>query len=190
MKRQTIWAVGCVAAAMLGCGSRDKSKVLATVGSEKVTEQVLEQHIRVLAPTEAEAKAFLAPERKAERDQFVDRLVQIKTMAAFGKLEGLEKDPKARILVEQAVAQTYMQLLLERRMAGLNQNPTEAQLKTDYDALVAQAKGADKTAVIPPFENPQVKDQLTQRWKQKLAKTIQDGLIKEMESKIKVVKAK
>lgn len=188
MNRQMLWVVGCVAAVTLGCGSKDKSKVLATVGSEKLTEQVLEQHIRVLAPTEKEAKEFLSPERKAEREQFVDRLVQLKTMAAFGKLEGLEKDPKAKILVEQAVAQTYMQLLMERRLAGLT--PTEAQLKADYDAVVAQAKEGDKTAVIPPFETPMVKEQLTQRWKQKQSQVIQAALIKEMETKVKVVRAK
>ncbi len=185
MKRQMLWAMVCVAAVTLGCGSKDKSKVLATVGSEKLTEQVLEQHIRVLAPTDAEAKAFMAPERKAERDQFVDRLVQIKTMTAFGKMEGLEKDPKVKILIEQAVAQTYMQTLMERRMAGLK--PTEEQLKKDYDELAAQAKSGDKTAVLPPFE--QVKEQLAQRWKQQQGQTIQANLIKEMETKVKVVKA-
>ncbi len=185
MKLLTTSGLVCILAATLACGPKDHTKVLATVGSEKITEKVLEDQVRLLAPTAEDAKLFLSDERKAEREQFLDRIVQIKSIVAYGKLEGLEKDPKARLLVEQAVAQTYLSLLMERRMQGVK--ATDAQLKAEYDEVAGRARQDNPKAELPPFE--QVKEQLAQRWKQKQAAEVQANLIKEMDTKVKVVKA-
>jgi hypothetical protein len=181
MKVAVTLGMGCLLVAGLGCrkGPQDNSRVLANVGGEKITQKILEENVMALAPTEAQAKEFLSAEgTKADRAQYVSRLAQMKAILKFAQKEGLDKDPKVRILSEQALASSILQVVMDRRVGKAE--PTEAQLKTLYDEVSAQQKLMGQA--MPPFE--QAKAQLPGLWKQRQMQTVQEAFLKELEQKV------
>ncbi len=187
MTRVWLTAGAVLLAAGLGCkpSGGDRTKVLATVGGEKITQQVFEANIKAMAPDEAQAKDFISAEaRKGARETFLKQLAESKAVIRWATLEGLDKDPKAKVMLEQAKAQAYFRLIMERRTAALK--PTDADLKALYDERTAAAKGAPD-AKIPPFED--VKERVAEMWQQQQASKVQEQFLKEVSQKVKITYA-
>ena len=148
----------------LGCGkvSKDGSKVLANVGGEKITEKSFGDMVRLLAGDEARAKDLMTnPANKEQRNRFLAEVVDQKALIIYGEKQGLDKDPKAKVLMEAARANAYSQILMERMVSKME--PTEAQLKAFYDKVAARAKAEGRDKDFPPYEA--VKGQLPNAWK-------------------------
>jgi parvulin-like peptidyl-prolyl isomerase len=154
---------GLVVAA-LGCAkvSKDSSRVLANVGGEKITEKAFGEAVRILVGDDAKANEMLTnPAMKEQRNQFLAELIDQKTMTQYGDKQGLDKDPKARLLAEAARSNAYGQILMERTLSKAE--PTDAELKAFYDEVAARAKMAGQDQGFPPFEA--VKAQLPAAYK-------------------------
>jgi len=148
----------------LGCGkvSKDTSPVLANVGGEKITEKSFGETVLTLVGDAARAKDLMTnPANKEQRNRFLAEIVDQKVMAKYGDKQGLDKDPKAKILMEAAKSNAYGQILMERTLSKLE--PTEAQLKAFYDKVAAKAKAEGRDKDFPPYEA--VKAQLPNAWK-------------------------
>jgi len=132
----------------------------------------------------AKAKDLLGnPAMKEQRKQILGSLVNQKALLQFVKADGLDKDPKARIEIEAAVANTYFQILAERLINKAE--PTDADLKAFYDDYVLQAKAANQDKGLPTFE--QVKAQLPGAWKRKQGQRAQQALLLQLNQKYPVV---
>jgi hypothetical protein len=170
----------------LGCNkvSKDHGPVLASVGGEKITEAAFAATVNDYLGDPVKAKDFLTnPTLREQRNQFLGTLVNQKALLQFVKADGLDKDPKARIEIESAVANTYFQLLADRLASKAE--PTDADLKAFYDDYVAQAKAANQAAGLPTFE--QVKAQLPGAWKRKQANQAREALLLQLNQKCPVV---
>ena len=150
----------------LGCSkvSKDNSKVLANVGGEKITEKAFGEAVHVLVGDDAKANDMLSnPAMRDQRNQFLSELVDQKVMTKYGEKQGLDKDPKARLLTEAAKSNAYGQILMERSLGKAE--PTEAELKAFYDDVAAKAKAAGQAEGFPAYEA--VKAQLPAAYKRK-----------------------
>jgi hypothetical protein len=174
-KARVLGMVGLVVVA-LGCSkvSKDNSKVLANVGGEKITEKAFGEAVRTLVGDEARAKDLLTnPANREQRNRFLGEMVDQKMMALYGDKQGLDKDPKTKLLMEAAKANAYGQILMERSISKLE--PTEAQCKAFYDKAVADAKASGRTEGFPPYEA--VKAQIPAAWKREQAQGASQTLI-------------
>lgn len=165
----------------LGCtkGSKDTSKVIASVAGEKITEKGFGETIKAMVPDEAKAKEVLTSEAlRDKRNEFLGQLAKAKAIVILGKAQGLDKDPGVLLRLEQATAQAYVQTLMERRLKA---QPTDADLKTTYDELLAERKAQGQDKGVPPFE--QVKAQMPMLWKQRQEAKIFEQLMKEATQK-------
>jgi hypothetical protein len=184
MRMRTAQLIGIgslMALGFLGCTNmpKDSSKVLVNVAGEKITEAQFQEVVKVLIGDDKKAEELLKNgDLKEQRNQFLESLALQKSMIQMAKAEGLEKDLKAKVLLEQRVAQVYLQTLMDRRMPKAE--PTEAELKTMYDGLVEERKAAGQDKGLPAFE--EVKAQLPAVWKQKQEQTISTALFKELKS--------
>lgn len=172
----------------LGCArmSKDSSKVLASFGSEKITENAFGDMIKIVMPEEAKAKELLTSEAmKSQRNDFLGRITKAKVLIAYGKAQGLDKDPGMQLRLEQMLAQTYLQTLMERRLA--KSQPTEAELKATYDELVAERKAQGQAEGIPPYE--QVKGQMPMIHKQRMESKVFEQVMKEASDKMPITYA-
>jgi len=190
MKLSGSVALGAAALMVLagfGCKkfSKDKSPVVASVAGEKITENQFRDIAKALVQDEKKVNDLLqtAPQRE-QRNQVLESIATQKAMIRFGKLEGLEKDPQTKVMMEQAQARAYFQILVERRLQ--KGDPTDAQIKPMYDELVAQRKAAGQDKGLPPFEDPQVKKYLAGAWKQKQEQTVSEALLKDVKQKFPV----
>jgi hypothetical protein len=163
----------------LGCTnlSKDTSKILVNVAGDKITERQFEEVVKVLIGDEKRAEEMLKSDAmKEQRNQFLESLALQKSMIQMAKAEGVEQDLKAKVLLEQRVAQVYLQTLMDRRLPKTE--PTEADLKALYDGLVAERKTTGQDKGLPAFE--EVKAQLPGLWKQKQEQAISEILFKEL----------
>ena len=177
---------GLLALCALGCGrvSKDNSTVVASVNGEKITQASFEATVKDYLGDPAKTADFLTnPQMKEQRNQFLGTLVNQKALLQFAKADGVDKDPKARIEIEAAVANTYFQILAERMIKKVE--PTDADLKAFYDDYVLQAKAANQAAGLPTFE--QVKAQLPGAWKRKQGQQAQQALLLQLNQKCPVV---
>jgi len=177
---------GLLLVGALGCNkvSKDNSKVLASVGGEKITEVYFAETVRSLVGDEAKSKDLLGNEAmKEERNQLLNGLATQKALILFAKAEGIDKDPKIKIAVDQAIANAYAQAMIERRLS--KGEPTEAQLKAIYDDYVTQSKASGAGAPPPP-PFAQVKDQLVPLWKRQQGKVASDTLLTQLKQKYPV----
>jgi len=168
----------------MGCGkvSKDHSKVLASVGSEKITEKTFGETVHTWIGDDAKAKDLLSNQAmRDQRNQILGSLVNQKALFQFVKSEGLDKDPKVQILIASATADAYFQIMADRKMTKAE--PTDAQLKTFYDDYSLQAKAANQP--VPPFD--QVKAQLPAAWKRKQSEIAREALLGELNKKYPVV---
>lgn len=167
----------------LGCAkvSKDHSKVLATIDGEKITEKAFGDAVRILVGDDARANDMITnPANKDQRNELLAQFVDQKVMAKYGQKMGLAQDPKAKLLVEAAMANAYGQILLERAVGKIE--PTEAQLRAFYDKAVASAKAAGNDKAIPPFEA--VKSQLTTGWKREQMQEASMKLLKDAKGRV------
>ncbi len=168
---------------LLGCNSasHDGSKVLANVGGEKITEGEFKQILESTGAPAAEVQEFLTnPKARDQRAQFLSQVAMGKALVAYGKMQGLDQDPKVKQAIDQATAKAYFQALLERRVGKAE--PNEAQMKETYDELVAERTAMGQAQGLPKFE--EVKGQLPQLWKQRQMQKAQEGVKKEMEEHV------
>jgi len=183
-----IGMAGLALATVLGCSKmgKDTSKVIANVGSEKITEKAFTETIKAMVPDEAKAKEILSSEGMREkRNEFLGQLAKAKALIALGKAQGLDKDPGVMLRMEQMMAEAYVQAFMERRL-GKGQ-PTDADLKAAYDELVAERKTQGQDQGIPPFE--QVKAQMPMLYKKRQEAKVFEQLIKEATQKSKITYA-
>lgn len=167
----------------LGCSkvSKDTSKVLANIGGEKITEKAFSEAVRTLVGDEAKANELLtSPALKEQRNRFLAEFVDQKVMVKFGDKQGLEKDAKARLLVEAAKSNAYGQILMEKAISKIE--PTEAQLKAFYDKVAASAKAAGQDKGFPTYE--QAKPQLPNAWKREQLKDASQNLLKDAKAQV------
>ena len=167
----------------LGCAkvSKDNSKVIANVGGEKITEQAFGEAVKVLVGDEAKAKELLTnPALKDQRNQFLAELVDQKTVAKYGEKQGLDKDAKAKMMIEAARSNAYAQILMDRLVP--KGEPTEAQLRAFYDEFAAKAKAAGQDKGFPPFEA--VKDKLPNALKQRQMQEASIRLLKDAKAQV------
>lgn len=188
--RKSILIAGFAGLALaLGCGKaadKDASRVIASAGSDKITESDFKGIVQSLAPDAAKAAAFLTdPAAREARAQLADQLAMQKAILAYAKLQGLDKDPAVQRQIEGAEAQAYFQSLLQKRLAGAE--PTEAQLKALYDERVAAMKAQGQATAAPPFE--QVKGQLPGLWRQQRQQEAAQELQKEIRARVPVTLA-
>ena len=177
---------GLLALGALGCNrvSKDNSLVVASVNGEKITQAGFETTVKDYLGDPAKSAEFLtSPKMKEQRNQFLGTLVNQKALLQFVKGQGLDKDPKARIEIEAAVANAYFQILAERLVNKAE--PTDADLKAFYDDYVLQAKAANQDKGLPTFE--QVKAQLPGAWKRKQGQQAQQALLLQLNQKYPVV---
>lgn len=181
-------ALASALALALGCAKKpqDKSRVIATAGSEKITEADFKELVTTLSPDAAKATAFLQdPAAREARAELADQLAMQKAIVAYASLQGLTKDALIQRQLERAQAQVYFQSMVQKRLA--NAEPTEAQLRALYNERVTAMKAQGQTAPPPPFE--QVKSQLPNMWRQQRTQEITQELQKEIRARIPVTLA-
>lgn len=177
---------GMLVLGALGCTkvSKDNSPVVASVGGEKITETAFSTTVTSYLADPAKAKEFLTSQGlREQRNQFLGTLVNQKALLQYVKADGLDKDPRAQIEVQSAIANAYFQILADRLMPKAE--PTEAELKAFYDDYVLQAKAANQAAGLPSFD--QVKGQLPGAFKRKQAQQAREMLLTQLNQKCPVV---
>lgn len=178
----TIGMCGLLALATLGCTkvSKDTSKVIASVGGEKVTEQAFQQTVRTWVGDSARANDLLTSQAlRGQRNQFLGSMLNQRALLQMVKAQGLDKDPKVKLQVESAVADAYFQILADR--LAPKGEPTEAQLQAFWDDYVKQAKMLGQDKGLPTYD--QVKPQLPKAYKEHQAETIRQTLVTELNEK-------
>jgi hypothetical protein len=176
---QWIGIGGLTALGFLGCSnvSKDTSRILVNVAGEKITEAQFQEVVKVLIGDDKKSEDLLKNDAmKEQRNQFLESLALQKSMIQMAKAEGVEKDLKAKVLLEQRVAQVYLQTLMDRRLPKAE--PTETELKALYDGLIEERKAAGQDQGLPAFEA--VKAQMPGIWKQKQEQAISAALFKEL----------
>lgn len=179
---------GILAIGLLCCNkvSKDNSKVIASVGGEKITENYFNNTVRTYIGDTVKANDLLTnPAMHEQRSQILANLINQKALFQFVKSQGLDKDPQAQLQVTSAMADAYFQILSDRLVPKAE--PTDAQLKAFYDDYVTQAKAAKQAAGIPPFE--QIKAQLPIIWKHKQIQIARETLLNQINQKYPVTLA-
>lgn len=179
---QWIGMAGLVIAGFLGCSKtpKDTSKVLVSLADQKITESEFTQIVKVMVGDDKRAEQLLKNgELKEQRNQFLESLAIQKALFLVAKAEGLDKDSKTKVLIEQDTAKIYVEALTDRRMP--KEQPTEAELKGLYDTLVAERKAEGQDKNIPAYE--EVKAQLPAVWRQKKLQEINTNLFKEIRNR-------
>jgi hypothetical protein len=167
----------------LGCSkvSKDNSKVLANVGGEKITEKAFSDAVRTLVGDEARANDLLTnPANREQRNRFLGEFVDQKVLVKYGEKQGLDKDPKAKLLIEAAKSNAFGQILMEKAIAKAE--PTEAQLRAFYDKVLASAKAAGQDKGFPTYEA--AKPQLPNAWKRDQVKDASLNLLKDAKAQV------
>jgi hypothetical protein len=177
---------GLLVLGAMACGkvSRDNTKVVATVGGEKITEKAFGDTVRRVMADDTKAQILLTKDSSREqRNQILEQMVTQKALLRFAKSEGLDKDPKVQLALEAAMANLYFQTLVERNIT--KEEPTEVQLRGLYDDILKQATAAGQAATVPPFD--QVKGQLPGLYKRKQSQQASDMLLTQLKQKYPVV---
>jgi hypothetical protein len=179
---------GLLALGFLGCSKipKDTSKILVNVAGEKITENQFTDVAKALIGDDKKADDLLKNDaQKEQRNQFLESLAMQKSLVQMAKGEGLDKDLKVKVLLEQRVAQVYLQILMDRRLPKTE--PTEADLQSLYDSLVAQRKTEGQDKALPAFEA--VKAQLPAVWKQRQEQAVSEALFHELRQKYPITYA-
>lgn len=186
MKRVMSISLGLAFLAALGCGkgSKDSGPVLATVGSEKITEKEFKDLVGRIAPDPDSAKKLLEdpnPMFRGQRNRMLGQLAEASAVIQLAKQQGLDSDPRVQAAVKLALANAYQTAMLSNRMPA-KLEPKEEDLKATYDRYGAQAKAAGQP--MPPFE--QVKPQLAEAWRRdeqdRVRKQLKDEIAKRVPS--------
>lgn len=171
-----------------GCrpAPRDTSRVIASAGGHKITEQDFTTLVNGLSPDGTQAHDFLTnPADRERRAELVNQMAMQEAILSYAHLQGLDKDPIVRRQVEGAEAQAYFQAMVQKRLQGLT--PTDAELKAFYDSRVAAMKAQGQDKGIPAFEV--VKPQLPALWRQDRGRQIAQELQQEIRSRVPITLA-
>jgi hypothetical protein len=175
-----IGMAGILAVGLAGCKPQESGKVLVNAGGQRITAGQFEEVVKAMTGDEKVADALLKTDAmKEQRNQFLESLGMQKALIQMAKDEGLERDSKTKVMLEQRMAQLYLQALIERRVSSAE--PTEADLKGLYDSLVAERKAQGQDQGLPAFE--EVKAQLPGVWKQRQQQAAGDAIFKEVRQK-------
>ncbi len=188
---QIVGVGGLVVLGLLGCNKfsknklpKDTSLVLANVAEDKITQNQFQEAVKALVGDEKKADDILKNDAmKEQRNQILEGLAMQKATTRMALSQGLDKDPKVKLMLEQRTAQVYLQAIMEKRIAKLE--PTEAQLKTLYDEIVAQRKKEGQDKNLPTFE--QAKPSMPTLWKQKQEQATGEALFKEIKQNYPVI---
>jgi hypothetical protein len=179
---QVLGMAGLMVMGVFGCRkvSKDSDKVLATVVGEKITAGEFQETAKLMLQDDKKVDDLLKNEAmKEQRNEFLESLALQKAMIRFAKAEGLAKDSKAQLLLEQAQARITFQLLKERRIG--KSEPTEVQLRALYDELIAKRKAAGQDKGLPTFED--VKATMPGIWKQDQEQKVGEAILKDVKQK-------
>jgi hypothetical protein len=164
----------------------DKSRVIANVGGEKITEAEFQDVVKTLSPDPKEAQTFLNdPAARDERAQLASRIAMSRAITAYAKQTGLDQEPSVKRQLEQQQANVYFQALAKKRMTAAD--PTDEQLLAFYKEQVEKMKAQGRTTGVPPFET--VKAQVAEGWKQQRMQTVSLEIQKEIKAKVPVTLA-
>ncbi|MDR1840828.1 MAG: hypothetical protein LBQ86_02780 [Holophagales bacterium] len=169
-----------LALALTGCreGGDGAEVVIAKIGAEKITEAEFNELVNALVGDTEKAEEFLTDERnRGQRNEFLAKYVESKGIMMLAKEEGLDKDIRVRLQLDEAITNVYVQAFLERRLTDAE--PTDAQIREVYDEVAAQQKANGVT--IPSFEES--RPYLPQAWKQKQQQVVAESLMKELRTK-------
>jgi len=169
-----------LALTLAGCrsASTDTDTVIAKIGTDKITEVQFHDLINALAGDPERASEFLTNEtNRGQRNEFLAKYLEGKGLVMLAKDEGLDKDPKIKLQLDDAITQVYVQAFMERRMSDAE--PTDAQLRVVYDEIAAQQRAMG--VVIPPFA--EARRHLPPLWKQKQQQEAAEALMKEIKAK-------
>lgn len=120
--RITAVALALVAAAALaaGCGGRDKSEVVARVGSTKITRADLNRRLAELPPFSQQE--FAGPEGIM---RLLDRMVEEEVLYQAALSEGYASDPEVVEMIEKVRRRAMIQTYYEKEIEGTLEIPEE-----------------------------------------------------------------
>ena len=183
---RTFGLCSLVVLGLLACvkKQKDNSRVIASVGGEKITENYFNDTMCTYLGDADKANDLLTkPDMREKRNQVLQSLVNQKALFQFVKLRGLDKDPQVQLQIATATADAYFQLLLDRLVA----EPTEHQLRALYNDYVTQTKAANKALGMPTPTFEQIKTNLSMVWKREQGKTTSDTLLAQINQQFPVV---
>ena len=194
MKR--IFLAAGALAALVGCGRHaapaDTSAVLANVNGTRITQAQVEATVQSLIGDPEQAKAFLTSEAAApQRAQLVHQLAFQTAMDQVAAQERLDQDPAVQFQLAKARASIYASALVSREAGHVQ--PTDEELRTFYEALVAQRQAAGQAQGLPAFSefqaNAQMKSQLVEAWRQAQFKKASDAFDERLRTRVPVTYA-
>lgn len=169
-----------------GTGKPDKSRVIANIGGQKLTEAEFQDVVRTLSQGSKDADAFLTdPAARNDRAQLASRIAMARAINTYAKKTGLDKDPSVQRQLEQSQANVYFQALAKQRSASLQ--PTDEQLQAFYKEQVDRMKAQGMTQPPPAFET--VKTQVAEGWKQQRMQAISADIQKDIKAIIPITLA-
>lgn len=129
---------GALALTLAACAPADKSaaaadpsaKTIATVNGKKITEGMLDVFAKAAAGRPA---SELDPESRKEA---IDALIDMQVLAAEAQKQGLDKKGEAAASIELARMNVLQRTLSDEYLK--DKNPTEQELRAEYDTLVAK----------------------------------------------------
>jgi hypothetical protein len=172
----------------LACGTAkpDKSRVIANIGGDKLTEAEFQEVVRTLSQGSKEAETFLTdPAAHNDRAQLASRIAMARAITAYAKKTGLDKDPSVQRQLEQGQANIYFQALAKQRSGALQ--PTDEQLQAFYKEQVERMKAQGMTQPPPAFET--VKAQVAEGWKQQRMQAISADIQKDIKALVPITLA-
>lgn len=133
----TVLLAACAekAAKSLEAGDTSAAKPVATVNGTAISKEMLEYFVEASANQKF---AELSPE---QQKQALDQLIEMHLLAQKAQGDGADKDAATKARVDLARINVLGASVAQELMAG--PDPTEAELKAEYDAQIAQ---------LPKFE--------------------------------------
>jgi hypothetical protein len=154
--------------------STNTDEVIAKIGTERVTEKQFHELVNALFDDPNRSVEFLTEEHtRGQRNEFLSKYLESKGLIMLAAEQGLDKDPRVQIQLNDAITQVYAQAIMERRMSSAE--PTDDQLREIYNELRTMHPD------IPPFAV--ARQHLPQLWMQKQQQNLAEALIKEIKEK-------
>jgi peptidyl-prolyl cis-trans isomerase C len=129
---------GALALTFAACAPADKAaatadpgaKTIVIVNGKKITESMLDTFVKAAAGRPA---SELDPESRKEA---IDAMIDMQVLAAEGQKQGLDKKGEAAASIELARINVLQRAVADAYLK--DKNPTDQELRAEYDALVAK----------------------------------------------------
>jgi peptidyl-prolyl cis-trans isomerase C len=156
---------GALALALAACAPADKgaaaadpaAKTIATVNGKKITEGMLDVFTKAAAGRPA---SDLDPESRKEA---IDALIDMQVLAAEAQKQGLDKKGEAAASIELARMNVLQRSLSDAYLK--DKNPTDQELRAEYDALVSKMPRSEYRARHILLQNEQFANEVLARLK-------------------------